>query len=84
NIESGDFAKEWSKNRSKAKFKVIKAFATRQKISKIEQQVRKNLRMKEIEAGSSDEVEEILAKHPELKDELNDLKRDGDSFIFSV
>ena len=44
-IEHGEFTKEWEKPITKLKYKFIKFFATRQKINKVEKEVRKNLKM---------------------------------------
>jgi ketol-acid reductoisomerase len=44
-IEHGEFTKEWEKPITKLKYKFIKFFATRQKINKIEKEVRKNLKV---------------------------------------
>ena len=52
-------------------------FATKQKISKIEREVRKNLGLPELDMGSAAEDIEELLKKPELRgmeDELKDLK----------
>jgi ketol-acid reductoisomerase len=43
-INSGDFAEEWGKKRAKLKLKVLKRFASRQKIGEIEEKVRRKLR----------------------------------------
>ncbi|UCD00878.1 MAG: ketol-acid reductoisomerase [Promethearchaeota archaeon] len=45
-IQNGEFTKEWEKKITKMKFKMIKYFATKQKINKLEKQVRKNLKLK--------------------------------------
>jgi ketol-acid reductoisomerase len=45
-IQSGKFTEEWTKKITKLKFKMIKYFATKQKINKLERQVRKNLNLK--------------------------------------
>jgi ketol-acid reductoisomerase len=45
-IQSGEFTKEWEKKITKLKFKIIKYFATKQKINKLEKQVRKSLKLK--------------------------------------
>jgi len=50
NIESGNFAEEWKKKSSKAKFKFIKFFATKTRINRLEQEVRKKLKMKAIDS----------------------------------
>ncbi|MFW5747352.1 MAG: ketol-acid reductoisomerase [bacterium] len=43
-INSGSFAEEWGSKRAKLKLKVLKRFASRQKIGEIEEKVRKKLR----------------------------------------
>jgi ketol-acid reductoisomerase len=45
-IQNGEFTKEWEKKITKLKFKIIKYFATKQKINKLEKQVRKSLKLK--------------------------------------
>ena len=47
NIESRAFAREWENLLSKLKFKLIKFFAMRQNINKIEKSVRGNLALVE-------------------------------------
>jgi ketol-acid reductoisomerase len=46
-IESGAFAREWQQPRSRLKFKAIRFFAMRQKINRLERQVRQALGLKE-------------------------------------
>ncbi len=46
-IQDGEFTREWEKKITKLKFKIIKFFATKQKINKLEQQVRKSFNLKE-------------------------------------
>jgi ketol-acid reductoisomerase len=73
-ISSGRFAKEWAGPLAKLRFKIIRFFATRQKINKIEQQVRKNLKLKEVDlATAPDDIEELL-KRPELKNEIDEYR----------
>lgn len=72
-LENGDFVKEWEGRLAKLKFKFIKFFATKQKISKWEQQARKNLGLKEIdiyaeEPPSIEDLEEKEKLLEELKD----------------
>jgi len=62
-IESGAFAREWSGTFSPMKLKAIRAFATRQKINRIEKDVRRSL-------GITPDTEDIL--DPELDEILND------------
>jgi ketol-acid reductoisomerase len=78
-IASGKFAKEWSGKVSKLKFKIIKYFAMRQEINKIEQEVRKNLKLKDFDVYSAPENIEELLKKPEVKNELKNIM---DSFEF--
>ena len=78
-IASGKFAKEWSGKVSKLKFKIIKYFAMKQEINKIEQEVRKNLKLKDFDVYSAPENIEELLKKPEVKNELKNIM---DSFEF--
>jgi len=71
-IENGDFTEEWEKKISKLKFKIIKFFATKQKINKLEKQVRNNLGLKlfdiyEEEPPTIEEVEQAKEIAEELK-----------------
>ncbi|MFX0080831.1 MAG: ketol-acid reductoisomerase [Candidatus Hodarchaeota archaeon] len=68
-IQNGEFTKEWEKRINKLKFKMFKYFATKQKINKLEKQVRKNLRLK-----LYDIYEELLP----TKAELSELKKISD------
>lgn len=69
-IESGDFAREWSSPLARLRFKVIKGFAMRQSINKVEGRVRKALGMKDLEAyESSPGLDEVL-KDPAIQAEL--------------
>lgn len=68
-IASGQFAREWQGKTAKLKFKVIRYFATRQKINRIERQVRKSLRLKVWEEDTFPEDIETLLRSPELKDD---------------
>ncbi|MHA2390358.1 MAG: ketol-acid reductoisomerase [Promethearchaeota archaeon] len=65
-IQTGEFTKEWEKGITKLKFKMIKYFATKQKINKIEKQVRNNLKLK---------VYDIYDETPPTKEELSELKK---------
>ncbi|MFW9894338.1 MAG: ketol-acid reductoisomerase [Candidatus Thorarchaeota archaeon] len=70
-IQNSKFTREWEKKITKLKFKMIKYFATRQKINRIENQVRKNLKLKlynvyEEKPLSGDD----LSKLKEISDEL--------------
>jgi ketol-acid reductoisomerase len=71
-IESGAFTKEWEKKITKLKFKLIKYFATHQKINKLERQVRKNMKMKlfdiyKEEPPTAEELEKVKQITDELK-----------------
>ncbi|MFX0021991.1 MAG: ketol-acid reductoisomerase [Candidatus Hermodarchaeota archaeon] len=77
-IESGEFVNEWKKKTTKAKFKLIRFFATKQKINKLEKQVRKNLKMK-----SYDIYEETPPSEEEMKELAkisDDIKRFEEMF----
>ena len=78
-IESGEFAKEWQGKTAKLKFKVIKYFAMKQKINKIEDEVREALRLKTWDVDSTPEEIEELLKSPELQNE-EELKKLEDMF----
>lgn len=70
-IQDGDFTKEWEKKLTKLKFKMIKYFATKQKINKLEKQVRKNLKLKVYDIyGEAPPTEEEIAKLKSVSDEL--------------
>jgi len=64
-IQNGEFAKEWEKNITRLKFKIIKYFATKQKINKLEKQVRKNLNLK---------IYDIYEENPPTREEMEKLK----------
>jgi ketol-acid reductoisomerase len=73
-IDNGDFAREWSSPIAKLRFKVIKYFAMRQSINKIENQVRKALGIKAYEGSTPDpDLPEIL-KDPDILEELADFE----------
>jgi ketol-acid reductoisomerase len=63
-IQNGEFTKEWEKKITKLKFRMIKYFATKQKINKIEEKVRKNLKLK---------LYDIYDEEPPTKEELSEL-----------
>ena len=78
-IDNGDFAREWSNPIAKIRFKIIKYFAIRQSINKIETQVRKSLGMKAIEESTIvPELPEILKNH----DIQKELKSFEEAFEF--
>ncbi len=68
-IQNGEFTKEWEKKITKLKFKIIKYFATKQKINKLEKQVRKNLKL---------ELYDIYEEEPPTEAELIELKKISD------
>lgn len=69
-ISSGEFAREWSKKFAKLKFKVIKFFAMKQNINRIEKYVRKSLKLKEWDVYSAPEEIEDLLKDPKIKEKV--------------
>ncbi|MHA2288426.1 MAG: hypothetical protein ACXABG_06530, partial [Promethearchaeota archaeon] len=70
-IQEGEFTKEWSRKSSKLKFKAIKFFATRQKINKIERDVRKNLGLPIHDIYKANSLtDEELVKLKSISDEL--------------
>lgn len=71
-IQEGEFTKEWSRKLTKLKFKAIKFFATRQKINKIERNVRSNLNLKlydiyDVDSLTNDELFKLKSISDELK-----------------
>ncbi len=68
-IQDGEFTKEWEKKITKLKFKMIKYFATKQKINNLEKQVRKNLKLKHYD---------IYEEEPPKEAELSELKKISD------
>lgn len=74
-IDSGKFAEEWAKKSSKLKFKALKFFATKQKIQRVEKNVRKNLHMPEFNMTKAAEDIEKLLKSPEIQQDVEELKR---------
>jgi ketol-acid reductoisomerase len=73
-IDSGDFAREWEKPASRLKFRLLKFFATKQKIQKVERQVRKNLGLPEFDMKSADADIEELLKKPDIQNELDNIR----------
>ena len=70
-IQDGSFTKEWEKKITKLKFKAIKFFATKQKVNKLEQQVRKNLGLKRFNIYEEEPpTEEELKKMEDISEEL--------------
>ncbi len=73
-IDSGEFTREWEKPLSRLKFKLLKFFATKQKIQRIEKEVRANLGLPEFDMKSADADVEELLKMPELQNELDNIR----------
>jgi ketol-acid reductoisomerase len=78
-IENGDFAREWSSPLGRLRFKVIKYFAMRQSINKVENMVRKSLDLKAVEIDNTDPGLDQILEDPVIKSELNTFK---DTFDF--
>ncbi|MHA1670858.1 MAG: ketol-acid reductoisomerase [Promethearchaeota archaeon] len=75
-IQNGSFTKEWEKPITKIKFKAMKFFATKQKINKIEQKVRKNLDLKIYDIYKEiTPTEEEMSKLKEISEELDLFKQ---------
>jgi ketol-acid reductoisomerase len=72
-ISSGAFAKEWDSQLAKLKFKVIKYFALRQRINRIEKQVRRNLHLKDLDVDTDFEDVEELLNNKKIRAELAEL-----------
>jgi ketol-acid reductoisomerase len=64
-IQEGVFTKEWEKKNTKLKFKLIKYFATKQKINRIEKKVREKLQLK---------IHDIYEEEPLTLKEMTELK----------
>lgn len=70
-IQNGSFTEEWGKPLTKIKFKAIKFFATKQKINKLEQKVRKRLALKEYDIYNEvAPTKEEMSKLKEISEEL--------------
>lgn len=69
-INNGSFASEWGKPLTKAKFAVIKYFATRQRINKLEANVRETLGTPSEEIYIDIPDFQGILKDPEIKREL--------------
>ena len=75
-IQDGDFTREWEKKITKLKFKLIKFFATKQKINRLEHQVRKSFKLKEYDLyGEDPPTEKELEELKEISDELELFKQ---------
>lgn len=74
-IESGSFAREWQKPRSRLIFKALRFFAMRQFINRLEQKVRRSLGLKEtaFEEAGEDQVSAIL-DDPVLQAEIESFR----------
>jgi ketol-acid reductoisomerase len=78
-IDSGDFAKEWQRPFASLKFKVIRFFAMRQSINRIERRVRKALGMKEVDIYEVPADMDRVLKDPSIQAELEGFR---DAFEF--
>lgn len=78
-IESGAFAREWQQPASRLKFKAIRFFAMRQKINRLERQVRRSLGLKDQpDYLPPPELDQVLSD-PALRAELESFE---DAFEF--
>ncbi|MFX0091300.1 MAG: hypothetical protein ACFFBD_06005, partial [Candidatus Hodarchaeota archaeon] len=74
-IESGKFTREWEGKLAKIKFRLIRSFATKTRINSLEQEVRRNLKMKEVAIFDEDHPsEEDLQKYQQIKEELEEFE----------
>jgi len=80
-IESGSFAKEWQNPLNRLKFRAIRFFAMRQRINKLELQVRNSLGLQDSSVEGLDQEDNIndLLGTPELQAEIDAFK---DAFEF--
>jgi ketol-acid reductoisomerase len=69
-IENGNFAKEWRNPLARLKLKVIRFFAMRQSINRIEREVRKALEMKEMDIYETPVDMDQALKDPSIQAEL--------------
>jgi ketol-acid reductoisomerase len=70
-IQNGDFTREWEKRITKLKFKIIKYFATKQKINKLEKLVRQNLNLNVYDIYKEEPpTEEEIVKLKDIEDEI--------------
>jgi ketol-acid reductoisomerase len=77
NIQDGEFTKEWDKKLTKIKFKIIKYFATKQKINKLEKLVRKNLNLIIYDIYEEEPpTQEEIAKLKNIEEELKLFEQD--------
>ncbi|MCG3215362.1 MAG: NAD(P)-binding domain-containing protein [Candidatus Heimdallarchaeota archaeon] len=72
NIESGKFAEEWKKKTSKIIFRFLKFFATKTRINKLEQDVRSNLKLKEM--NNLEYLEPNIDEFKEIKEEIKEFE----------
>lgn len=77
NIESGGFAKEWENPLSRLKFKVIKFFATKTRISSLEKKARESLGIPEVGIHEFEEAptKEELARLESMREELAEFEQ---------
>jgi ketol-acid reductoisomerase len=69
-INSGDFAKEWRSSTARLKLKAIRFFAMRQSINQVEQKVREDLGLRDVNIYSApSDIQQIL-QDPEIMLEL--------------
>lgn len=73
-IDSGSFAREWAKPISKLKLKVLRFFASRQKIGTVERQVRKRLGLKVWDPTIDAAEVERLLENPTIKEDLGEFE----------
>jgi len=71
-IQNGEFTEEWEKKLTKLKFKIIKFFATKQKINRIENEVRENLDL---------DTYDLYEQEPPTKEDMENLKEISDDLI---
>jgi ketol-acid reductoisomerase len=75
-IDSGSFAKEWQKPKSRLIFKVLRFFAMRQFINKLEKKVHKTLGVKDTSILDDESEHDIgdLLENPALQAEIDSFK----------
>jgi hypothetical protein len=73
-IESGAFAQEWASPLAKLRFRVVRFFAMRQKINRIERQVRSALGLSDVPEYLVDPKDEALLDDPAIHAELETFK----------
>jgi ketol-acid reductoisomerase len=73
-IDSGQFTREWQSPLSKHKLKVLKFFAKKQKLNRIEQEVRERLKLPDYSTGDIGEIPEDIKRvlqDPEIREQLH-------------